>query len=77
VGNRLGKVVIGTMRSTYGPTPNLERTLALAEEQFGDVRERFIELTESRIPAFERRLAAAGAPWVPGMPLSALETSAD
>ena len=45
----------------------------LAEGQFADVKERLIRLTEETVPAFERALVEAGAPWVPGMPISIIE----
>jgi hypothetical protein len=45
----------------------------LAEAQFEDVKARLVRLTEETIPAFERALVEAGAPWVPGMPLSIIE----
>ena len=73
VQERLWPPLIGTLRSTYGPTPNLQRSLELAERQFAEVHQQFVALTEQRIPAFERKLVEAGAPWAPGMPLSVLE----
>ena len=54
------------MFSTYGPTPNHERSMALAEQQFAEIRGRFNRMLEEAIPAFEARLEAAGAPWTPG-----------
>ncbi|MEM9305258.1 MAG: glycosyl hydrolase, partial [Pseudomonadota bacterium] len=73
VGGHLFFVSIGTMFSTYGPTPAQERGMDRAEQQLAEVRRRFIALTEERIPAFEKQLSGAGAPWVPGMPLSVIE----
>jgi photosystem II stability/assembly factor-like uncharacterized protein len=70
---RLTMAQIGTQFSTYGPTPSHEQSMALAEQAYQQIRADWVELTERRIPAFERSLVEAGAPWVPGMPLSILE----
>jgi photosystem II stability/assembly factor-like uncharacterized protein len=73
VANRLSFVTTGTSFSTYGPTPSHIEAMDLAEGQFADVKERLIRLTEETVPAFERALVEAGAPWVPGMPISIIE----
>jgi photosystem II stability/assembly factor-like uncharacterized protein len=73
VGERFSAASIGTAFSTYGPTPAHVRSLELAEQQFVAVKDRLVALTERTIPAFEKELVAAGAPWVPGMPISILE----
>lgn len=57
--------------STYGPTPNLERTLRIAEEHFAGLRPELNELREERIPAFQERLLEAVAPWTPGQSIPA------
>jgi photosystem II stability/assembly factor-like uncharacterized protein len=73
VAHRLDFVVTGTSFSTYGPTPSHVEAMDLAEEQFATVKGRLVQLTEVAIPAFERALVEAGAPWVPGMPLSIID----
>lgn len=70
---RLFAAQMGTQLSTYGPTPSHEQSLAQAEQAYQQIRTDWIDLTERRLPAFERALVEAGAPWVPGMPLSILE----
>ena len=45
----------------------------LAEQQFAEVKARLVRLTEETIPSFEHALVEAGAPWVPGMPLSIID----
>lgn len=70
---RLFVAQMGTQLSTYGPTPSHEQSLAQAEQAYQQIRTDWVELTERRLPAFERALVEAGAPWVPGMPLSILE----
>jgi len=66
IAQRLFVAMIGTGRSTYGPTPTHERSLEIAEQQFGEVRAELNRLIEQRIPALEQALFDAGAPWTPG-----------
>ncbi len=66
VSARLSAAMIGTMYSTYGPTPMLERNVDIAEDQFAGLRSRLNDLLESRIPDLEQALLEAGAPWTPG-----------
>jgi hypothetical protein len=70
---RLFVAQMGTQLSTYGPTPSHEQSIAQAEQAYQQIRTDWVDLTERRLPAFERALVEAGAPWVPGMPLSILE----
>jgi photosystem II stability/assembly factor-like uncharacterized protein len=58
--------------STYGPTPTQKRSLAIAEEELAPVRERLAALLDQRLPEFEKKLEAAGAPWTPGAALPPL-----
>jgi len=69
IGQRMFVAMIGTGRSTYGPTPTHEMSLDIAEREFTDVRAELERLIEARIPALERALQEAGAPWTPGAPL--------
>lgn len=66
VRSRLGVVLTGVGRSTYGPTQTHRRQLEIAKSEFDAIKQRLTTLTETTIPAFERELIAAGAPWVPG-----------
>lgn len=66
VRSRLGFVLTGVGRSTYGPTQSHREQLAFAKTEFEDIRQRLRTLVETTIPAYERELIAAGAPWVPG-----------
>ena len=70
---RVSRAASGTSRSTYGPTPNLERTLAVAEERLADLRVRLNEVLATELPALEARLVEAGAPWTPGQPVPPLQ----
>jgi len=69
IGQRLFVAMIGTGRSTYGPTPTHEMSLDIAEREFVSVGGEIEELIEQRIPELERSLSQAGAPWTPGAPL--------
>jgi len=71
ISQRLFVAMIGTGRSTYGPTPTHERSLEIAEQQFEQVRADLNRLVEQRIPALEDALFDAGAPWTPGSPVPA------
>jgi len=64
--DRLQAARIGTQLSTYGPTPNHERTLLIAEEAFEELRRELNRMKQDRIPAFQDELIEAGAPWTPG-----------
>ncbi|MBY6204655.1 VPS10 domain-containing protein [Halomonas denitrificans] len=66
VGQRMFVAMMGTGRSTYGPTPTHRRSLEIAESEFAEVRAELERLVEERIPALERELEAAGAPWTTG-----------
>lgn len=66
VQSRLGKVLVGTGQSTYGPTTTHVQTLEIAETDFEAVRLRINVLQQATIPAFEAALIDAGAPWTPG-----------
>jgi photosystem II stability/assembly factor-like uncharacterized protein len=66
IDRRLSAASIGTTLSTYGPTPNLQQTLAIAQEELMEVKEGLEHLLEVDLPAFEEQLEAAGVPWTPG-----------
>jgi photosystem II stability/assembly factor-like uncharacterized protein len=63
---RLEVAVMGTFRSTYGPTPTHERMVEIAESEFSGVKDRMQRLSDSDLPALRRELDAAGVPWTPG-----------
>jgi hypothetical protein len=64
--DRMNVAVMGTFRSTYGPTPMHERMVEIAADEFANVRARLQQLTESVMPALRNQLDAAGVPWTPG-----------
>jgi len=69
VRSRLGSVLTGIGNSTYGPTGTHREQLDFAEDEFEDINARLKTLLEDTVPAYERALEEAGAPWVPGSPL--------
>ena len=58
--------MIGTMFSTYGPTPTHRRSLEIAAENFAGIRDGLKRIHGSDLPALRARLDAAGVPWTPG-----------
>jgi photosystem II stability/assembly factor-like uncharacterized protein len=66
IGQRLNVAVMGTFRSTYGPTPMHERTFEIALGEFEAVKARMNQLADSTLPALRGELDAAGVPWTPG-----------
>ncbi|NOX94155.1 MAG: glycosyl hydrolase [Alphaproteobacteria bacterium] len=66
IGSRLGRLLIGTSNSTYGPTPSHRQSLDYAEADFEAVRQRINALQQTTIPAFQAKLIESGAPWTPG-----------
>jgi len=67
VGQRLFSAMIGTSQSTYGPTPTHKRSLQIAEESFSAIRSELNTLVQKSIPALQKRLIDAGAPWTSGV----------
>ena len=63
---RLEVAVLGTFRSTYGPTPTHQRSLEIADREFAEVKERLTRIGDTDLPALRRDLDAAGVPWTPG-----------
>ena len=70
--SRLGKAMVGTGQSTYGPTKTHLEVVGYAEADFADVRNRINILMKTTLPAFEAKLIDAGAPWAPGAEIPAL-----
>jgi photosystem II stability/assembly factor-like uncharacterized protein len=66
IGRRIEVAVLGTFRSTYGPTPTHLRQVEIAEAEFAGVRQRLGEINERTLPDLRRELDAAGVPWTPG-----------
>jgi len=67
--SRISHARIGTMRSTYGPTPSHEKSLETAKKMFDDISNKVNNLLSVTIPELEKSLDQAGAPWVEGQSL--------
>ena len=72
VQSRIGKVMVGTSFSTYGPTQTHRETLGYAKDDFENLRKRINTLQSVTIPAFEKALIEAGGPWTPGAEIPAV-----
>jgi hypothetical protein len=66
IGDRIGVADFARRLSTYGPTPTHQRSLEIAEQELEAVKGKARAIAEERLPALEKRLQAAGAPWTPG-----------
>ncbi len=67
--SRIRRTSSGVARSTYGPTPNLERNLTIASEQLRSLRDQIHQIVDERIPLLEEKLQELGGPWAPGQPI--------
>lgn len=56
----------GARYSMHGPTPTHRMSLDIARERLRTLRVDLTGLLETDLPAIERRLEQAGAPWTPG-----------
>jgi hypothetical protein len=66
ISGRMQTASMGTFRSTYGPTPMIQRQYEIAAESFVEVRTRLQQIKNSELPALRRQLDEAGVPWTPG-----------
>ena len=66
---RLGRVLVGTAYSTYGPTKTHQNVLSYAQADYAEVQSELSTLQREAFPAFERALQNTGAPWTPGSAL--------
>ena len=51
-------------KTTYGPTPNLIAAIERAKKQLRDIKVKLNGILENTLPAIERDLKTAGAPWI-------------
>jgi photosystem II stability/assembly factor-like uncharacterized protein len=66
INNRIQPALMGTFRSTYGPTPTHLRSIEIAETMFVDVKTRLGKAVGEDLPALRAQLDASGVPWTPG-----------
>jgi len=55
------------MSTTYGPTDTHRKSLSIAQEEMEKMMPIIRKMYEEEIPAMEKALMAAGAPWIEGM----------
>ena len=70
---RLNVASYGTSNSTYGPTPTHKRSMEIAKEEYKEVKSLLENIRQEQIPALEKQLTYAGAPWIEGQPLPEVE----
>ncbi len=67
--SRMSAAQMGTMNSTYGPTPTHIRSLEIAKKQFLPIKSKIENIVTNKIPELEKDLLEAGAPWIEGQEL--------
>jgi len=67
--SRLGVAQTGTRSSTYGPTPTHRKSLEIAKKEFNHLKKLLNTIVENKIPAIEKELSEAKAPWIEGQKL--------
>jgi photosystem II stability/assembly factor-like uncharacterized protein len=65
ISRRIEVAMMGTFRSTYGPAPMHDRSVAIAEQEFSQVKARIERINEVELPALRKQLDEAGVPWTP------------
>jgi photosystem II stability/assembly factor-like uncharacterized protein len=63
---RVGSVAGGSWNTTQAPTETQKQSLAVARAQLGETNAALGKLIEEELPALDRDLEAAGAPYTPG-----------
>jgi hypothetical protein len=66
ISRRLEVAVMGTFRSTYGPTATHIGSIEIAELEFAGIKTSIQRISEVEMPALRKELNAAGVPWTPG-----------
>ncbi len=69
INSRLSAAGAGISNSTYGPTITHRRTFEIARKQFSIFREKLEDIRLNKLPALEKELIRAGAPWIEGQPI--------
>ena len=66
IDKRINAAVMGTFRSTYGPTPMHREAVDIARKEFAAVSQRIQQINTSELPQLRAELNRAGVPWTPG-----------
>lgn len=64
VKSRLRAASSSLTRNAYGPTPTQQETLAIAKKEFKRIQKEIVDVENTIIPAIEKKLMEAGAPYV-------------
>ena len=70
IARRVGQVAGGTWDNRQTPTTTQRQNLEIAAAEYAKVGAELVDLVEARLPAYEAKLEAAGAPWTPGRKVS-------
>ena len=66
ISDYLNVAALGTFGSTYGPTPTHKRSLEIAAGKFVELKKSMDKVLNQELPAIEKALGDAGAPWIEG-----------
>jgi photosystem II stability/assembly factor-like uncharacterized protein len=66
INRRVNVAMMGTFRSTYGPTPTHVQSVEIAERDFDEVERGIRRVSEVDLPDLRKGLDQAGVPWTPG-----------
>ena len=69
VGERMGVARSGNWGSTYGPTPMHLESFEISKVEFAEINSSLKVLLDQKVPAMEKALKDAGAPWIEGQAL--------
>ena len=69
ISRRLFVARMGTMNSTYGPTPMHKRNMEIAKKQYKAIKTKYEKIKKETIPQLEKELIKAGAPYIEGQEL--------
>lgn len=62
-------VAFRAMFSTYGPTKMQKESLEIGKKELSELTAKLVNISDNVIPALEKELEAAGAPWIEGQAL--------
>ncbi len=66
VSSRLNAAIMGTFRSSYGPTATHLEAVEIAEAQFAGIESDLQRIVDVEMPALRKQLDESGVPWTPG-----------
>jgi hypothetical protein len=66
VKQRASVAALGTLFSTYGPTPTHLSSLEIGEQGFASIKTALKRIFDTELPALRKAMDEAGVPWTPG-----------